>query len=205
MTGERRRVRVVAALIEDPEQRGRFLVQQRLPHKSRGLQWEFPGGKVEPGETDAFALERECFEELCVEAKAGRELFSVVHAYPDLEVELVLLSAEITCGVPQPLGSADLKFLEPAQMRALPFCEADVPIVEALASGKIGRSLGARIASGAFRAALALGGVGVLGLGWASCSSRAFGAGVGWTALGVLLLVLSAGTGYVRIRRRRAG
>lgn len=138
MTGERRRVRVVAALIPDPAQPGRFLVQQRLPGQSRGLQWEFPGGKVEPGESDASALARECLEELRVELKVGRELCSVVHSYPDLEVELVLLSAEIAQGVPQPVGAADLKFLEPAQMRALPFCEADVPLLEALASGKLG-------------------------------------------------------------------
>ena len=194
MTDGRRRVRVVAALIPDPSLPGRFLVQQRRPNRSRGLQWEFPGGKVEPGESDARALARECFEELCVEAEAGRELLSVVHTYPDLEVELVLLSAKIVAGAPLPLGSADLKFLEPAQMRALPFCEADVPFVEALASGRIGegRSRRARIASGAFRVALALGGVGAI----------AFGSGAGWTALGVLLLVLSAGTGYVRLRRR---
>ncbi len=140
MTGGRR-VRVVAALIPDPAQPGRFLVQQRLPGKSRALQWEFPGGKVEPGESDAAALGRECLEELGVELRVGRELLTVVHAYPDLEVELVLLSAEIVKGVPQPLGSADLKFLEPAQMRALPFCEADVPLVEALASGKLAGGL----------------------------------------------------------------
>jgi 8-oxo-dGTP diphosphatase len=131
-------VRVVAGLIPDAARSGRWLVQQRLPGKSRALKWEFPGGKVEPGESDAAALMRECREELGVELRVGRELLSVVHAYPDLEVELVLLSAEIAEGVPQPLGAADLKLVEPAQMRALPFCEADVSILEALASGKLG-------------------------------------------------------------------
>ena len=50
----------------DPADPTRFLVQQRLPDKSRANLWEFPGGKVEPGETDEAALARECQEELAV-------------------------------------------------------------------------------------------------------------------------------------------
>lgn len=132
-----KRVRVVAALISHPSGDGRYLVQQRLPQASRANLWEFPGGKVEPGETDAEALARECREELCVELQVGRVVWSTVHEYADLTVELVLLEATITSGTPHALGAQALRFCAPAEMRAMPFCEADLPLIEALARGGV--------------------------------------------------------------------
>jgi 8-oxo-dGTP diphosphatase len=125
-------VRVVAALIADPKDASRFLVQQRLPGKSRANLWEFPGGKVEPGETDSAALVRECKEELDVELKVGARLWGTTHAYEDLTVTLELLEARIESGSPKPLGAQALRFCTPAEMRALPFCEADLPLLEEL-------------------------------------------------------------------------
>lgn len=131
-----RKVRVVAALIAG-ERPGEFLIQQRLPDASRALLWEFPGGKVEPGEEDAQALARECEEELGVRVEIGPERWRTVHRYPDLIVELVLLSARIREGVPQPLGANALEWATAARMQALPFCEADLPLLEALEKGEI--------------------------------------------------------------------
>jgi len=131
----RRKVRVVAALIPDSREPSRYLVQQRLPGGSRALLWEFPGGKVEPGETDEEALFRECREELDVSLAVGERLWSAVHEYADLAVELVLYAARIEDGTPRPLGAADLRFCTAGEMRRLPFCDADVPLVEALAAG----------------------------------------------------------------------
>jgi 8-oxo-dGTP diphosphatase len=130
-------VRVVAALLPLRTDATRFLVQQRLPGKSRELLWEFPGGKVEPGEDDERALIRECKEELGVELQIGQRLWSTIHRYPDLTVELVLYAAKIEKGEPQCLGAHELRYLTPQQMRELPFCEADLPLLEALASQKI--------------------------------------------------------------------
>jgi 8-oxo-dGTP diphosphatase len=130
-------IRVVAALIADPQDASRFLVQLRLPHKSRANLWEFPGGKVEPGETDEAALARECHEELAVELKVLRRLWGNTHEYADLVVQLELFSAEITKGEPQPLGAQALRFCTPQEMQALPFCEADVPLLESLVSGGV--------------------------------------------------------------------
>jgi 8-oxo-dGTP diphosphatase len=129
-----KQVRVVAALIASPSAAFHFLVQQRLPDKSRPNLWEFPGGKVEPGETDAAALVRECREELAVELAVGERLWGTVHAYPDLTVALELYAATIQSGVPRPLGAAALRFCTPDQMKALPFCEADLPLLELLGS-----------------------------------------------------------------------
>ena len=129
MSGE---IRVVAALIETAP--GRFLVQQRLPGKSRALLWEFPGGKVEAGETDAQALVREAREELGVELEVGAERFAARHAYPDLTVDLHLYAARIVRGTPGARGAHALRSATAEEMLQLPFCEADLPLLRRLAS-----------------------------------------------------------------------
>lgn len=130
-------IRVVAALIADPSDATRFLVQQRLPEKSRANLWEFPGGKVEAGETDEGALARECQEELAVDLAVGRRLWSNTHAYSDLIVQLELFAAEIRKGEPQALGAQAIRFCTPIEMQALPFCEADLPLLESLVTGDV--------------------------------------------------------------------
>lgn len=131
-------VRVVAALIYRPGDDTRFLVQQRLPGGSRGLLWEFPGGKVEPGESEPEALVRECREELDVTLHVGRQLWAGRHEYPDLTVDLTLYAARLESGEPKTLGAQALAFLTPEQMRTLPFCEADLPPLEELVAGRLG-------------------------------------------------------------------
>ncbi|MDD7288587.1 MAG: (deoxy)nucleoside triphosphate pyrophosphohydrolase, partial [Clostridiales bacterium] len=95
---------VVAALIWDGE---RFLACQRPAHKARGLQWEFVGGKVEPGETKEQALIRECREELGITIAPEKTVMDVVHTYPDLTVHLTLFQASIAEGVPKKLEHND--------------------------------------------------------------------------------------------------
>ncbi|XHF30357.1 (deoxy)nucleoside triphosphate pyrophosphohydrolase [Corallococcus exercitus] len=114
------------------------MVQQRLPGGSRALLWEFPGGKVEAGETDEAALARECREELDVELSVGRRLWEGRHTYPDLTVELAVYAATLVSGEPKPLGAHQLAFHTPTEMQALPFCEADVPLLDDLLAGRLG-------------------------------------------------------------------
>lgn len=132
-----KRLRVVAGLIPSPTDPTRFLVQQRLPTASRANLWEFPGGKIEPGETEAAALVREGREELDVTLAVGRKLWSTVHAYVDLTVELELFSAQIVDGDPKALDAQALRFATPLEMKQLPFCEADLPLLDALAAGTV--------------------------------------------------------------------
>lgn len=130
-----RLIRVVAALVSRGDT---VLVQQRPPGKSRALLWEFPGGKVEPGETDEAALARECREELDVEASVGPKLWETAHGYQDLRVELALYRCEIPPdATPRPLEAAQLAWVERSKLSALPFCEADLPLLPLLASGEI--------------------------------------------------------------------
>ena len=133
--GEIPSVRVVAALMEDPASSRHFLVQQRMPGGSRGSLWEFPGGKVEAGESDQEALIRECREELGVELTVEAPRWHAVHRYRDLSVELVLYASHIRAGVPKPLKAQQLRYLHPREMSTLPFCEADLPLIQELQSG----------------------------------------------------------------------
>ena len=131
----KRRVKVVAGLFA----RGStVLAQQRPPGKSRGLLWEFPGGKVEPGESEAEALARECREELGIDPEVGSVRWRTVHEYEDLVVELVLLAATVPAGAePEAREAHALAWVERGALSRLPFCEADVPLVALLEAGTI--------------------------------------------------------------------
>ena len=132
MTAPARHVRVVAALITSDAGR-RVLVQQRPAGRHLAFLWEFPGGKVEPGESDEGALRREALEELGVEVEVGRERFHTHYPYPDFVVDLHVYEARIVSGTALPLGGQVLKCATLEELQTLPFCEADRPLVEALA------------------------------------------------------------------------
>ena len=122
-------VEVVAALIWKGD---RFLICRRPAHKTRGLLWEFVGGKVEPGETGPQALARECREELAVSVAVGEEFMTVVHTYPDITVRLTLYHAAIESGEPRLLEHCDMKWITPAEIPLYEFCPADEEILTRL-------------------------------------------------------------------------
>ena len=120
---------VVAALIWEKD---RFLACQRPAHKARALLWEFVGGKVEPHETKVEALIRECKEELDVTIQVEDVFMEVTHAYPDLTVHLTLFNAKIVEGTPKKLEHNDIRWITVEEIDGLPFCPADVEILEKL-------------------------------------------------------------------------
>jgi len=120
---------VVAALIWN---KNRFLACQRPAHKTRGLLWEFVGGKVEPGETREQALIRECQEELSVTVAVQDVFMEVDHVYPDLTVHLTLFNAAIAEGVPQKIEHNDLRWITVEEINGYEFCPADEEILRRL-------------------------------------------------------------------------
>lgn len=120
---------VVAALIWDGD---RFLACQRPENKTRGLLWEFVGGKVEPGETKQEALIRECREELNITIDVGDVFMELIHEYPDLTVELTLFHASIKEGEPQKLEHNDIRWITTAEIDHFEFCPADQDILSQL-------------------------------------------------------------------------
>lgn len=115
-------IEVVAALIWQGD---RFLICQRPASKSRGLQWEFVGGKVEPGETKQQALIRECREELDIILSVGEEFLEVVHSYPDITIRLTVFHASIAQGTPKLLEHKDMRWILPEEAGQFDFCPAD--------------------------------------------------------------------------------
>ena len=118
---------VVAALIWDDD---KFMICQRPAHKTRGLLWEFVGGKVEPGETKEQALMRECREELDVQIRVDDVFMEVCHEYPDMTVLLTLFHSAIIRGQPKLLEHNDIRWITPAEICQYDFCPADKEILE---------------------------------------------------------------------------
>ena len=106
-----RTIRVVAAEIRNAE--GAYLITQRLPHASMPLLWEFPGGKVEAGESDHAALIREIDEELGVRIAITGPSASVARDYGDYHIDFHSFQAVIERGSPQRIGVHDFRWVTP--------------------------------------------------------------------------------------------
>lgn len=128
--GPARVVHVAVAVIRDDV--GRVLCTQRLPHQHLAGMWEFPGGKLEPGESLIDGLRREIHEELGLEVDAVAPLLRVQHAYPGKTVLLDVWRVTRWRGQPHGREGQPLRWLHPDDMRAAEFPPADVPIIAAL-------------------------------------------------------------------------
>jgi 8-oxo-dGTP diphosphatase len=121
---------VVAAVIRDGD--GRLLLTRRPADRHMGGLWEFPGGKVDRGESPAAALARELAEELGVEAEIGRPITFAVHEEAELAIVLLFYEARIVGGRPHPLDGQQLAWVEPADLGDYPTPPADAELVALL-------------------------------------------------------------------------
>ena len=122
-------VEVVAAVIRKD---GKILITQRPDEVHLARLWEFPGGKVETGESLESALRREIREELSVDIVVGDEFYSVEHEYPGNSVRLHFFNCEIEEGEPQAVGVADLQWVLPSDLSQFDFPPADTELIERL-------------------------------------------------------------------------
>jgi mutator protein MutT len=97
-------------------QDGRLLLTKRPEGSHLAGFWEFPGGKKEPGETLGQCLEREIKEELGMEVRAGKLLFSVDHEYENRIISLYLFLCTHLCGQPEPLECEELRWVNPEDL-----------------------------------------------------------------------------------------
>lgn len=115
-------IRVVAAVVE---RNGTYLITQRRPTAVLPLMWEFPGGKVEPNETDAEALMREVRYRLGVDIGVGKLISFVSHPYDNYIVDLYLYDCTLTNGEPSALNVQGFEWVHSAEFDQYPFTPAD--------------------------------------------------------------------------------
>lgn len=111
---------------------GRLLITQRRLHDHLGGLWEFPGGKLEPGESFEACLVRELREELGIEVRVGREIEDITHAYPEKTVRLKFFRCEWLGGEAQPHHCHALAWISPADLAAYEFPAADAKLLSRL-------------------------------------------------------------------------
>ncbi|MGF0119965.1 MULTISPECIES: (deoxy)nucleoside triphosphate pyrophosphohydrolase [unclassified Pseudoclavibacter] len=118
---------------------GRVLCAQRAHGGPLGGKWEFPGGKVDAGETREAALVREIVEELDCDVKVGELVATTVYAYDFAEITLTTYYCDLLGSEPRLLEHANSKWLFPEELQELDWAPADIPAVE-----KIAEQLGPR-------------------------------------------------------------
>jgi len=129
-------VHVLVGLIRD--EAGRWLVNQRRPGTHLAGAWEFPGGKLKPGETRFAALRRELDEELGIEVVAAEPMLEIVHAYSDKRVRLDVWRVLDYRGVVTARETQRLDWVAVDALAALPLLGADLPIIDALSKARAG-------------------------------------------------------------------
>jgi 8-oxo-dGTP diphosphatase len=117
---------VGAVIIKD----GVVLCAQRGPNGSLGGMWEFPGGKIEPGESSRQALEREIIEELECQVKVGEEVTTTRHEYDFGVVTLTTFYCELIEGFPVLTEHEEVRWLLPSELDSVTWAPADIPAVE---------------------------------------------------------------------------
>ena len=122
-------IEVVAAIIH---QNGRILATQRGYGEWKGM-WEFPGGKMEAGETEEEAIFREIREELCVGSRVERKVCTVEYDYPQFHLRMHCFWCSIAEGVLELKEHQSARWLEPTEWESVEWLPADVEVVKQLA------------------------------------------------------------------------
>jgi 8-oxo-dGTP diphosphatase len=125
------RIDVVAAIIRKDDE---ILITQRLNGVHLARLWEFPGGKVEAGESLEAALRREIQEELGIKIRVDDEFFTVDYDYPSKSVRLHFFNCVVLEGEVRPIDVADLRWIKPHDIGNYKFPPADVDLVKKLRS-----------------------------------------------------------------------
>jgi len=123
-------VHVAVGVVLNPQ--GQILIARRPAHVHQGDLWEFPGGKVEAGESLQQALQRELHEELGIDIRQARPLIRIPHHYPDKQVLLDVWLIEAFDGIPHGKENQPIEWLSPSALWVKPFPAANKPIIQAV-------------------------------------------------------------------------
>lgn len=128
----KREIRVVGAMLESEE--GRYLITQRPPTATLPLLWEFPGGRVEPGESDQQALARELREEMGIDVEIGDQAMHTRHSYPSYDLDFRVFRCRLRPGSPgiRHLRVHDHRWAALGELSQYKFPDADQKTLEKL-------------------------------------------------------------------------
>lgn len=122
----KRHLHVACAIIE---KEGKILAAQRSAITTLPLKWEFPGGKIEAGESPEECLQRELNEELGVSVHINSAFSPSTHSYPDFTVTLYPFSCRVSEGIITMYEHHSLAWIEPERMSELDWAAADLPVI----------------------------------------------------------------------------
>ena len=122
-------IKVVAAIIEKD---GKILFCRRGPGGNCPFLWEFPGGKIEPGETPFDAIVREIKEELSAEIEPTEVFCEYPFSYPERDIYFYFIKAKLLSEKIEPTFHSETKWLSPFESENLEFCPADIAAAEKL-------------------------------------------------------------------------
>ena len=127
-------VQIAAAIIINKQ--GQVLIGQRrsAPDDSCAGLWEFPGGKIEHGESQMQCLSRECWEEVGLAVRVGGHYETVRHVYPERTVEVSFWLAQVEQGIAYTFVHDALKWVEPRELEDYAFCPANAAVIKRLAA-----------------------------------------------------------------------
>jgi 8-oxo-dGTP diphosphatase len=131
----KKEIHVVGAVIKS---NNKILCAQRGPGKSLAYLWEFPGGKIEPGETDKEALEREIREELLCKIDVKNKVTTTLHEYDFGFVNLTTFECDLLEGEPVLTEHVAVKWLAVEELATLEWAPADIPAIEILMGQTMG-------------------------------------------------------------------
>ena len=113
-------------------QQGQILIDRRRPTGVLGGFWEFPGGKIETGETSEECIKREIWEELGIVIEVGKHLITIAHTYTHLHVTLIVHHCQYIDGVPQLIECDEIRWVNLEELDEFNFPEANFQIIAAL-------------------------------------------------------------------------
>ncbi len=120
-------LQVTCAIIEHE---GKILICQRSSKMTLPLKWEFPGGKIEPGESKKVCLRREIEEELGIQIYIQEELSPVEHHYPNFSLTLYPFRCKLCKGQPVAMEHAQAIWIQKSELDNFDWAEADLPIIK---------------------------------------------------------------------------
>ncbi len=113
-------------------QSGQILIDRRKTSGTMGGLWEFPGGKIEAGETVAECIIREIREELAIEIAVGAHLIAIEHTYPNFQLTAIVHHCQHISGIPQPIESEEVRWVNVGDLSQYQFPAANEAIIRAI-------------------------------------------------------------------------